>query len=379
MTLSGPSWLSLAAELAGGTVSGSPVEAGRHPFTVTVTDAASATTTYSCDIVATSPPLSIAGACPAGITRPGSISMSVTGSGGMQPYSWGVSGPSWLSITGSGAQATISGTPPGAGSVPFTVTLSDGVKTPQASFSCNVPVAPPQLSVLTIAAEQPRRPLLEAQPVFLQFTSPMPVELTAEYTITFRSDVPGTPDNPEVQFLNTVGAGLGRKLAALIPVNVPSSPPLLVKQGTVAGVIRIELTSLKDGMTELLNGDTQPALEIAVPRQVPVITSLLIENERADGFDVVISGFSTTRQINSVQLNFAARPEARLDGASSATVDVGQLFASFYARPASLANGGAFTGLRIPVNVGGSKAAIGAVEAMLVNSMGSSQISRVAR
>jgi hypothetical protein len=195
--------------------------------------------------------------------------------------------------------------------------------------------------------------------------------------LTFVPNAAGATDSPEVQFTGTGGVAAGRKLTIQVPARATSAGPFPVRQGTVAGTIRVELTSVTDGGTELLSNP--PSVEIVIARQAPVITAMVLENERDGGFDVVISGYSTTREIGSVRLNFVAKPEARIDGATSASVDVSQLFAGYYARPASLANGSAFTGLRIPVNVGGSKAAIGAVEATLINTVGTSQPARVTR
>lgn len=91
--------------------------------------------------------LSITGTCPGTVPAGGSYSLAVTGSGGSGTYSWTLAGktsadpaPAWLTVTPTGTTtATVSGTPPGAGSFPFTVILHDSAgTTPAGTFSCTV-------------------------------------------------------------------------------------------------------------------------------------------------------------------------------------------------------------------------------------------------
>src|ERR1022692_1974356 len=117
-----PAGLSLAA---GGTISGTPGAAGTSPFTVQVTDSASASATAALSLTINSPALGITtSSLPAG-TVGVPYSQTLAASGGSPPYSWSLfSGalPAGLSLAAGG---TISGTPGTAGPSSFTVRVTD--------------------------------------------------------------------------------------------------------------------------------------------------------------------------------------------------------------------------------------------------------------
>src|SRR5581483_2001755 len=146
-----------------------------------------------------------------------------------------------------------------------------------------------------------------------------------------------------------------------------------IQQDTVSGTIRVEVVSLMDGDRDVLP-QAHPFAEVIVPKLAPVITDggVVFENETATEFDVVISGYSTPRDMGSAILTFAVKEDASIDGAATVTVDIRDLFIRFYSSPASITGGSTFTGLRLPVTIDGDKDAIGAVTVVLTNSAGSS-------
>jgi|HubBroStandDraft_1064217.scaffolds.fasta_scaffold01291_11 hypothetical protein len=121
-----PSWATLSA---GGLLSGQPTTAGQVSFPVTVTDSLNATQTLTFTLTVNLPPLTITTSGLANGTVGVSYFQTLTGTGGMPPYTWSLttgSLPTGLTLGASGAQAgIISGTPSKAGTFPFTVQLSD--------------------------------------------------------------------------------------------------------------------------------------------------------------------------------------------------------------------------------------------------------------
>jgi hypothetical protein len=103
-----------------------------------------------------------------------------------------------------------------------------------------------------------------------------------------------------------------------------------------------------------------------------VITNVAFENETSTGFDIVISGYSTPRDLSTATITFSASQGASLEGNTSFAVDISAVSQTFYISPASLAGGSAFTGLQLPVSIDGDKTAIGAVTVTLTNSAGTS-------
>jgi hypothetical protein len=99
---------------------------------------------------------------------------------------------------------------------------------------------------------------------------------------------------------------------------------------------------------------------------------MTFENETATGFDIVISGYSLTRDLTTATIAFSASAGASLEGSSSFSVDVSAIARAFYTSAASVPGGSAFTGLRLPVSVDGDKTAIGAVTVTVSNSAGAS-------
>lgn len=116
---SGPSWLSIASD---GSISGTPDDDGTFSYVVIVADSESASDRDTGSISVAPRPLS-ATAPDVGTVVNRSISGNASASGGTAPYSYSkASGPSWLSVSSSGA---ISGTPTASGSFGYSVTVTD--------------------------------------------------------------------------------------------------------------------------------------------------------------------------------------------------------------------------------------------------------------
>jgi hypothetical protein len=321
------------------------------------------------------PPLQIAPmgpGCPAQpLTIPAQFKIALFGSGGQGPYTWLLTGPPWLSLSDTSGNSTmVSGTSTTAGTYLFSISLTDGANSSPAIFSCTITVNPAVIPTVTVTGLN-LTPILQPVSPGLSLAAQTPVILHGEVLLTFSANAFGETDNPRVQFLDPNATNMGRRLMFTIPAGAQVVPLADVQQDTVAGTIRVEVVSLLDGDRDVLPA-SHPLAEVIVPRLAPVISDVSFENESAAGFDIVISGYSTPRDMSSAKLTFAPKQGASIEGMADITVSVSDVFSRFYQSVASIAGGSAFTGLRIPVRIDGDKDAIGSVTVSLANSVGPS-------
>ena len=151
-----PAGLSLNAST--GAITGTPTgpQTGTIGFTVTVTDSESPTKTASASlsIIVSAPPLSVTTSSLAAGTLGTAYSATVSGTGGITPYTWSISAGSLpAGLTLNASTGLISGTPTGSvtGPVNFTVKVTDAetptAQTATAALSITISAAP--LSVVT--------------------------------------------------------------------------------------------------------------------------------------------------------------------------------------------------------------------------------------
>jgi hypothetical protein len=372
-----PDWLSLSSAGSAATVTGTAPLSGVYPVAVEVRDSKGLSTISSCNVTVTKPtcpPLELktANGCPASAVLVGSAySLDVSAAGGKAPYAWNLAGPAWLSLLQSGAaSARVSGTPTAAGSVSYTVSLADACESPTATLSCSLtasPVPVPQVTFSTGPVTDPLKPVVTE----LRLSAPSPVLMDAELVLTFTASAFGMTDNPRVQFLDPAATNGGRRLKVKIPAGT-TVVQMPVQADTVAGTIRIELVFMGSDPQNLLV-KPYPASEQIVPRIAPVITSLNLENATSGGFDIVIAGYSTPRDMTTVTVTFSPRPGKTIDEPSTISIAIADIFRNYYSSSASMTGGSTFTGLRLPVQVEGAQDAIASVSVVLSNSSGASK------
>ncbi|HSB12294.1 MAG TPA: putative Ig domain-containing protein, partial [Blastocatellia bacterium] len=118
-----PTGLTLAAST--GIISGTPIVSGAFGFTVTATDAQSATAGKALSITVAAPPMSLPGVPLLETLLRSSFSYQLTANGGTPPYTWSVTGgslPAGLNLNSSGL---ISGVSTSAGLFSFVATVRD--------------------------------------------------------------------------------------------------------------------------------------------------------------------------------------------------------------------------------------------------------------
>ncbi len=136
--------------LTGNTISGTPTAAGNTSFRIQVSSGTQTVTGDACSVSITPPQLNVTGTCPASPTLAGvalsPILLAVTG--GQPPYKFNLtSDQDWLSLSSSGATASVSGTPPQPGAFPFTVTVNGSGPEAPKTFSCSLTINPAPLAV----------------------------------------------------------------------------------------------------------------------------------------------------------------------------------------------------------------------------------------
>ncbi|MEQ1946370.1 MAG: putative Ig domain-containing protein [Bryobacteraceae bacterium] len=353
-----PSGLTLASN---GAISGTPTTSGASSFTVSVKDANNVTASASLSINVSPAPVVVTittTALPGGFVN----TAYATTLGATPSSTWSiVTGtlPAGLNLnTSTGA---ITGTPSAAGSATFTVKATSGNGSAQKQFAIAI-ATPPSVNVTGLPSSIGPGQQPAAQ---VALSSTYPVTVNGTLTLTFAAS--GGGDNPEVRFGNgtrtanfTVAPGSTGGLFG-------AASNVAVITGTVAGTITITTTA-NDA-----NGLTVPPpapIQITVTATVPLITSVKLVPVTG-GFNVVVTGFSNTKNMVSGQFNFTPTAGNTLNP-SSVTIQLSTLFSAWYSSPASAATGSQFS-LTMPFTTGGNSAfPVASVSVTLTNSQGTS-------
>jgi hypothetical protein len=176
--------------------------------------------------------------------------------------------------------------------------------------------------------------------------------------------------DPALQF-----AAGGTTLNFTVPAGVATVSPLTggtIQQGTVAGNITVTLTSLTSNGVSVLPPTPVTATATIVPLP-PVITanSVHITNLTASGFDVVLTGYSTTRDMTSATFTFTANTGTQFSGTATFTVPLTAAYTAWYQSAQSQSFGSMFQ-LQVPFTLSGSTNVLQSVSVTLTNSIGTS-------
>ena len=203
--------------------------------------------------------------------------------------------------------------------------------------------------------------------VGLALASAYPTDITGTLTLTF---VPGSfSDDPAIQF-----ATGGRTVAFRIPANTTNAifsggaSTIAFQTGTVAGNISITPAFLTG--TVSITPIPPVAKSITIAAGAPVIRNVQIGTQSAGSFEVLISGFATSRTISQVTLQFTPAAGANLQ-TTTLTVNADSAFSSWYQSAASAAAGSQFTASVI-VTASGSVSSVASVGVTMSNANGNS-------
>jgi hypothetical protein len=176
--------------------------------------------------------------------------------------------------------------------------------------------------------------------------------------------------DPALQF-----AAGGTTLNFTVPAGATTVSPITggtIQQGTVAGNLTVTLTSLTSAGVSVLP-PTAVTATATIPPLPPVITasSVHITNVTATGFEVVLTGYSTTRDMTSATFTFAASSGTQFSGGATFTVPLSSAFSPWYGSAQSQSFGSMFQ-LQVPFTLTGSTNALQSVSVTLTNSIGTS-------
>ncbi len=212
---------------------------------------------------------------------------------------------------------------------------------------------PPPLPSYTISGPSGTTAPMSQPTVGLTLANAYPVAISGTLTMT----VAGTLSaDPAVQF-----ATGGRTVAFVIPANQIAA--VFAGQGTQLGLqtgtVASGITLTPSFATQAGNVDLTPAaptvLQFSVASASPSLIALQIAAQSATGFTIQVTGFTTTRSLTFLAVQFTAAPGFSLS-TSQFTINVKPVSTIWFASTASQAFGGQFT-LSIPFTFQASVAA----------------------
>jgi hypothetical protein len=206
--------------------------------------------------------------------------------------------------------------------------------------------------------------------VGVQLAAPAATALQGTLSLGFSTTAPGIPAgyvDPGLQFSSG-----GTTANFTIPQGSSSITAGTLQQGTVEGTITVTLTSLTSNGNSVLP-TSQVVGNVVIPPLPPVITpaSVQITNLSASGFDVVLTGYSVTRDMKTANFSFTAAAGSQFSGTTSFAVDVSTAFSGWYNNASSQPDGSMFL-LTVPFTISGPTSVLGSVSVTLTNSVGTS-------
>ena len=268
--------------------------------------------------------------------------------------------PDGVRLSSGGA---LSGTPTRAGTFSFTAAVRDA-QGGNATQPLSIQIAALALAPATISVTGQQQGPGDQPGIALQLSAAPPTAITGTLSLSFQSDV-GVTD-PALRFSQntptfTIAAG---QQQAVFPGG------LNLQLGTVAGVVTITAQLTAGGIDVTPN--PVPTQTIRVNRAAPVIKSITT-TRNGNTLTVEVIGFSTTREIVSADIQFAARAGSTVQ-TTNFTVQLGTAFTGWYKTDAtdqSRQFGSNFT-LTMPFTVTGDATAITGATLTLLNSVGRS-------
>jgi hypothetical protein len=198
----------------------------------------------------------------------------------------------------------------------------------------------------------------------VQLDSAFALPITGQLTLTFTPE--SGADDPAVQFSS------GGRTA---PFNIPAgatqavftASSLGIQTGTVAGTINVTGRLAAGGVD--LPSSSFPVATIRISRAAPVISSVRA-TRTGDSISIVVTGFSTPRDMTSATFRFTAAAGSTVQ-TTDFTVQLGSQFTAYYQGAAAAPFGSQFT-LTMPFTVSGNSSAVTGVSVTLTNSVGTS-------
>ena len=350
---------------ATGVISGTPSAGGTASFTLQVTDAAGATASATFSLTITAGPAITSANLPSpflGSTY--SMQLQATGSNG--PFTWTIGSgtlPKGLTLSSTGL---LSGTPVAPGTYDFTVSVADASNNiATMSYSLVVIQVP-----LTLNIQVPSTTASPMQQIDVTVMLPQayPVDLAGVLTLQFTPNPSAPVVDPAVQFV-TGGGSVPFQISAGSTTALFSVSPIAVQTGSVAGTITLTATATAGGVPVTLSNN--PEITVNLAQESPGILSVTIQ-QVTSGFNVLVTGYSNTREITQATFTFTPQSGSQLQTTSFTPSGVSGAFQSWYGSDASTPFGSQFLYTQPFTFSSGSVSTLQSVTVTLTNSQGAS-------
>jgi len=227
---------------------------------------------------------------------------------------------------------------------------------------------PPTLPSYSFTGASGTATPLQQPSVGLQLANTYPIDLSGTLTITFASAA--FVDDQEIQFSSG-----GRTVNFTIPANTTialfgQSQQIQFQSGTIAG--NITLTPAFTIGTVNLTPSSPTVKTFQVAAAAPQIRTVQISNTTATSFQILITGYSTTRSVTSLTLSFTPASGSDLQ-TTSLSINSDSAFSSWYQTGASATVGSQFTAT-VTINVNGAINAVQSVGVVAANAQGNSSL-----
>jgi len=342
-------------------LSGTPTTAGAFSLTVQVADTANATASRNLSLTIAAAGLTITTprALPDGVLN-NSYSQQLSASGGQPPYRWAATGlPAGLTINTS--TGLISGTATAAGPFGIAITVSDSALANYSDrFTINITL--PQPPAITLSGLPSTVSPAQQYNLQISLATPYPAPITGQAIITFSPD--SGPTDRTIQFS---GGGTTANFA-IATGSTTLNTPLAIQTGSVSGTLTVSLVLQAGGID--ITPSPAPSLTAQLPKAAPVIRSVQVTRSN-NTVNVIVTGYSTAREVTQAVFKFnAASGQTLQSTASSITVDVTNLFGTWFLDPANSQFGSVFIFTQ-PFTIQGDPNAVLPVSVTLTNRVGS--------
>jgi len=323
-----PAGLRLSAD---GFLAGTVATVGTYPVAIRSTDAAGQVTTRTCDLRVQPAALRLTNVCPLPAAQLGqAYSTRLSAAGGVEPYTFSSTAllPPGLRL---GTDGTLSGTPTAAGQAALLITVADRANQ-RTSQVCELPVAVPEIPDLRITGlPATLAPAVAGPRVSAELAAPYLLPVEADLVLDVAADT-GNPSStinaadPRVRFAN------GQRILAVTFAagqRVATPAAQINNTGTVASQVTVRVENVRAAGIPFAK---QASAVSRVARLAPVLTNVCyVPND--NGFDVEVTGFSTTRELTAAEITFGANTySVRLDEASR----------DFFSNEDTIRSGGSF-------------------------------------